>query len=71
MEVNLTIAREGIEPSVPQPLFDVEIEQGVSGPFDVSSDGQRFLVRRLTDPPRPFNLIVNWTGLLEKGGPLR
>lgn len=50
-----------------RPLFDT----GATGPFssyDVSSDGQRFLVNTPAEEATsaPITLVVNWTALLKK-----
>ncbi len=63
--------RPGEEPAfgAPSALFDIEIEATtpIVTPFafDVSDDGQRFLLTRLTNPERDHLVVVkNWEGLL-------
>lgn len=58
---------------VPRALFQVPDSLPVGGgvgivdPFDVSPDGQRFLLSPSTlNPSEPLSLIVNWTALLKK-----
>jgi eukaryotic-like serine/threonine-protein kinase len=53
----------------PVALFDIEIEATtpiiMPSTFDVSADGQRFLLPRLTNPVRDHLVVVrNWEGLL-------
>jgi len=49
----------------PSPLFT--IRPGPGQPFDVSADGQRFLVDAASSDQGspPFSLVLNWTGLLK------
>jgi eukaryotic-like serine/threonine-protein kinase len=56
---------------VPKPLFQTRVPIGVD-PFrthyDVSGDGQRFLVNtQIGDPaPNPITVVLNWTAALKK-----
>ena len=54
-----------IETSAPRPLFQTRILPVVEARnhYDVSADGQRFLVnsRRLEDASLPINVVVGWT----------
>ena len=46
----------------PQPLFTVKGFVLPTAPYDVSNDGQRFLVNTVTDvSPGVLRVIVNWT----------
>ena len=73
MAVSITPGDKPIR-SAPQPLFTARltgggslIGGGVHHDYDVSLDGQKFLV--LTGGPRndgPFNVIVNWPAVLKK-----
>ena len=49
------------------PLFDV-FPQGGNWPFDVSADGQRFLVNSLIQQSSttPLTVVVNWAASLNK-----
>ena len=50
-------------------LFNPRIrDQRLGVPYDVTADGQRFLVNTLPEHPSPssITLIVNWAGLLRK-----
>jgi serine/threonine protein kinase len=61
--------------SAPRPLFDSgffyspSTHTGTVNPYDVSSDGQRFLIPRsgVNDPANvPITVILNWTAALNK-----
>ena len=60
---------EGAEASVPAPLFPVsahQVEYVLS--YDVTPDGQRFLVNRTAKPtnPSPAYVVLDWTADLKK-----
>jgi eukaryotic-like serine/threonine-protein kinase len=76
--VGVSVQATGLtfEFSAPHPLFDSGYLNAVPGPgpyntFDVSSDGQRFLIPRPvgTDTAAlansPINVVLNWPGLLK------
>jgi hypothetical protein len=52
---------------VAKPLFKMNAQEGPGTPFDVTADGQRFIVnaRLPSRLPPSLNLIVNWQALLE------
>ena len=68
MAVPLTL---GSLPEVgkPQPLFENRID-GTTGftwhQYDVSPDGQRFLVNTPETSTSPLNVIVNWTAAVNR-----
>ncbi len=73
MSVGIRLAAGRLETGEPQPLFPLQL--GVSGeiqfsrhPYDVSPDGQRFLVIRRTPDSGADGAVVvtNWTALLGK-----
>jgi hypothetical protein len=73
MSVSLKTGPGGLETGEPQPLFLLQLgTQGelpwVSRPYDVSPDGQRFLVvRRAADAePERAVVVTNWTAALPK-----
>jgi WD40-like Beta Propeller Repeat len=50
------------------PLFDVRKVVGLEG-YDVTADGQRFLVNTRAEqkgPPTPITLVINWTEDLKR-----
>jgi Tol biopolymer transport system component len=56
----------GIATGVPHALFPTELRRGWQRrPYDVTTDGQRFLVPTMR-PPEPFRVVLNWRALLEK-----
>ena len=57
--------------SIPTPLFKIDSVKGiystVRGEYDVTADGQRFLVRAGVAEARglPFTVVVNWAAGLK------
>ena len=50
----------------PQPLFETHLKQTFIAQYDVSPDGQSFLMNVVQDePPVPMTLIQNWTKALQ------
>jgi eukaryotic-like serine/threonine-protein kinase len=68
--MSAVVAGEGsrFEVGAVRPLFDMPASRGIGSNYDVSSDGQRFLVNTLADDeaPAPITLVVNWPALLKK-----
>jgi Tol biopolymer transport system component len=63
VEVNSSASR--LEFGAARPLFETRAGRNVANPYDVSADGQRFLVNTLAESDSPtLTLIVNWPGLL-------
>ena len=64
MAVPITLS-PNFRAGAPAPLF--AIHPGGNQPFDVSADGQRFLVDTAPSDQGspPFSLVLNWTGLLK------
>ena len=55
------------EAGVPQRLFDLQAVPSDGFTYAAASDGQRFLVARLTESaPSPITVVVNWPALLNK-----
>jgi eukaryotic-like serine/threonine-protein kinase len=71
--VSVKLNSDSVTASPPVELFPLPgIDAGLRIPYDVTADGQRFLVRTsLEQTPIPLHLIVNWPALLKKhaGGP--
>jgi Tol biopolymer transport system component len=58
----------GFDVGAVQSLFQARPRTGKGSPYDVSADGQRFLINTLpvlTDRP-PFTVVFNWTAGLKK-----
>jgi hypothetical protein len=53
---------------VPVPLFKTNLSAGPGVPYDMTSDGTRFIVntRLPSRLPPSINVIVNWTELLPR-----
>jgi len=64
MQVSLTPRNGTLEPGPPIPLFQTRIVQPrlVLFQYDVTPDGQRFLINSLPreDTAAPLTLITNW-----------
>jgi len=67
MAVTLKVGTGSLEPSLPRELF--QLPSGVTGlgPFELSPDGQRFLIPVVAGKVEPLSVIVNWPVLLKKG----
>jgi hypothetical protein len=72
MAVALSFTESGLQPSPPKELFQPELPQrgfiGVRNVYDVSSDGQRFLVMVDSSETQPSTIVVvtDWTRRLER-----
>jgi Tol biopolymer transport system component len=57
------------ETEAPKPLFDMRVRSDPDRLFDVSSDGQRFVVVAPVgdETAPPITLVQNWTALLRQG----
>lgn len=68
MSVPLTIRGGVLEPGAPVPLFQTRIVQPrlVLFQYDVTPDGERFLINSLPreDAAAPLTMLVNWTAAL-------
>ena len=67
--LRLPSSASGITPGSPVPLFVIAatstVQGGVSFEYDVSRDGQKFLVNTLVEQaPAPISLILNRKPLL-------
>jgi len=69
MVVSVKLGTDSVMPSTPVELFPLLGNDVGRVPYDVTSDGQRFLVRASAEQaPQPLHLIVNWPALLKKHG---
>ncbi len=62
-------AGPGFEAGVPRGLFNIQVTSSDSGyPYDVSSDGMRFLVITIVaeEQPNAITVVQNWTAELKK-----
>jgi serine/threonine protein kinase len=69
MSVPVTLGNDTIEASRPKPLFDTQIEPTTGTiwhQYDVSPDGQRFLMNVPVIPESAVTVVVNWPSLLTR-----
>ncbi len=60
-------SESSVEVSVVRSLFTIRPRAGAGRAYDVSADGQRFLVNALVDVPEPpVTLVVNWVAGLAR-----
>ncbi len=69
MSVSLKVTADSIEPSVPRELFPLPGVDNGTDPYEISSDGQRFLMAAQDLAPQPLHVIVNWPVLLHEPAP--
>jgi WD40 repeat protein len=68
MSVPITLKPGGVEVGAAQQLFRVNSPVGIVGvvsPYDVTTDGQRFILITTPQAPRPITLVTNWTAELK------
>ena len=63
MAVSLRLGRDSVEPSEPRELFALPTTAINFIPYDVSSDGQRFLIE--APPAQALTMVVNWPELVK------
>ncbi|HTR37756.1 MAG TPA: protein kinase [Bryobacteraceae bacterium] len=64
MAVDLKLRADSVEPSAPHELFPLPTPTINFIPYDVTADGQRFLVQAPPEQPAPLTVIVNWPALV-------
>jgi Tol biopolymer transport system component len=64
MIVDLKLGADSVEPSAPRELFSLPTPTINFIPYDVSADGQRFLVQAPPQQAAPLTVIVDWPALL-------
>ena len=64
MAVDLKIGKDSVEPAAPRELFPLPTPTINFIPYDVSSDGQRFLVQAPPLQAAPLSVIVDWPALV-------
>jgi serine/threonine protein kinase/Tol biopolymer transport system component len=68
MAASLKETADSIEPSAPRELFAISAPGTFMSPYEVSGDGQRFLVLSAhEETTQSVTVIVNWPALLKKG----
>jgi len=59
------VAGDPLQPGAPTPLFPASLEEATDRQYDVSADGQRFLLNRSsTSDSAPITVVLDWTVLL-------
>jgi eukaryotic-like serine/threonine-protein kinase len=72
MAVSLKEAGNSIEPAAPHELFAISTPGTYMSPYEVTRDGQRFLVLSAQEEvSQSLTMIVNWPKLLKKGAGAR
>jgi Tol biopolymer transport system component/DNA-binding winged helix-turn-helix (wHTH) protein len=66
MSVGLKVGASSVEPSVPHALFPLPVFDAELSPYEVATDGERFLVLKPPEAAAPLTVIVNWPALLNK-----
>ena len=68
MAVSLKLGAGSVEASAPHELFALPAGEHSLFPYDVTADGQRFLVATApSQSPDPLSVIANWPALLKRG----
>jgi Tol biopolymer transport system component len=66
MAVEVSSDRPELQVGTVRPLFDTRAKFQLRYPYDVSPDGQRFLINNMVGEAAPVTLVVNWPALLKK-----
>jgi Tol biopolymer transport system component len=67
MAVSVSPSANTMEISRPTPLFDIAVIQGGRPEYDVTGDGQRFLVNSIANTTgTPVTVVLNWTAGMKK-----
>jgi eukaryotic-like serine/threonine-protein kinase len=69
MAVSLKMGTGALEPSAPRELFSLRAVDTGNNPYEVASDGKRFLVGATPQrqAAQPLTVIVNWAAALKQG----
>ncbi len=71
MAVDLKIGEDSVEPSTPRELFPLPTPTINFIPYDVTADGERFLVQAPPQQASALSVIVNWPTLLNAVAPIQ
>jgi Tol biopolymer transport system component/predicted Ser/Thr protein kinase len=66
MAVTLKLGGTSPEASLPRELFALQTD-GFGNAYEITADGQRFLVGGMAASREPLNVIIKWPELLKKG----
>jgi Tol biopolymer transport system component/tRNA A-37 threonylcarbamoyl transferase component Bud32 len=64
MAVDLKLGKDSVEPSAPRELFPLPTPTINFIPYDVTADGERFLVQAPPQQAPPLTVMVNWPALV-------
>ena len=65
MAVDLKLGEDSVEPSAPRELFPLPTPTINFIPYDVTADGERFLVQAPPQQASALAVIVNWPALVK------
>ena len=73
MAVSLKLGADSVEPSTPREMLPLPVVDNGASLYDTTPDGQRFLVRAVSQQQasQPLTVIVNWPALLKQGAAAR
>jgi serine/threonine protein kinase/Tol biopolymer transport system component len=62
MAAGIRMTATSVETDTARELFPISVDAGTNSPYDVTPDGQRFLVEELsaTARPAPLTVVTNW-----------
>jgi Tol biopolymer transport system component len=59
-----------LQPGAPTPLFAARVEDALDRQYDVSMDGQRFLLNRTANrDAEPITVVLDWSALMDRKSP--
>ena len=67
MAAGIRMTATGVETDTPRELFTISVDPFIASPYDVTPDGQRFLVEELSGTQRaaPLTVVTNWQARLK------
>jgi eukaryotic-like serine/threonine-protein kinase len=68
MSVRVSAVNGTITTGTPSQVFPIRLPRGVTAPWDIAPDGERFLVQQLQPRPRrpPLTVVTNWQATVAK-----
>ncbi|HEV2198667.1 MAG TPA: protein kinase [Bryobacteraceae bacterium] len=62
MAAGIRMTATGVETDTPHELFRISVNAGITSPYDVTPDGQRFLVEEVSvaEHAAPLTVVTNW-----------
>jgi hypothetical protein len=69
MATGIRMTATSVETDTPRELFPISVGNFTASPYDVTPDGQRFLVEELSATPlrgeAPLTVVTNWQARLK------